>query len=55
MAQASLLSTAEPLTAATAGAMVFGESMSRLQLVGGSLILGGMALTVLTRARSNTG
>jgi drug/metabolite transporter (DMT)-like permease len=49
-AQASLLSTAEPLTAAAAGAMVFGESMSGLQLVGGALILGGMALTVLTRA-----
>lgn len=44
--QASLLSSIEPITAATLAALIFGERLSSLQWLGGALILVGLFLTV---------
>lgn len=51
-AQASLISTMEPLTAAVAGAMLFGEKLTVLQLIGGVLILASLAITALAAPTS---
>jgi drug/metabolite transporter (DMT)-like permease len=39
---ASILSTAEPLTAVLLAFLVFGESLSAVQLAGGALVLAGL-------------
>jgi drug/metabolite transporter (DMT)-like permease len=43
-ARASLVSTIEPVWTIALAGLLFGESLSALQLVGGALILGGVAL-----------
>jgi drug/metabolite transporter (DMT)-like permease len=50
--EASLLSTLEPVTAALAGAIVFGERMSALQLCGGFLVLAALIVTALARPKT---
>jgi drug/metabolite transporter (DMT)-like permease len=40
--RASIISTAEPLTAVLLAFAIFGESMTLLQLAGGALVLGGV-------------
>lgn len=46
--RAAVLSYLEPLVASVVGALVFGEALGPLGLVGGALILGGGALVALT-------
>jgi drug/metabolite transporter (DMT)-like permease len=43
-AQASLLSTVEPIWTISLAALLLGESLTLIQLVGGALILGGVVL-----------
>ena len=50
-AQASLISTVEPLWTIVAAGMLFGERLQPIQLVGGVLILAGVLLSQ-TRGRS---
>jgi drug/metabolite transporter (DMT)-like permease len=49
--RASIISTAEPLTAVLLAFAVFGESMTLLQLAGGALVVGGV-LRVSTPGRA---
>jgi drug/metabolite transporter (DMT)-like permease len=47
---ASILSTAEPLTAVLLALLVFGEALGAVQLAGGALVLGGvLVLTLKTK------
>ena len=53
-AQASLLSTVEPLWTIVAAALIFGERLQPVQLAGGALILSGVLLSQ-TRGRRKAG
>jgi drug/metabolite transporter (DMT)-like permease len=50
--EASLLSTMEPVTATIAAALVLGESLSPLQLLGGGLVLAALIVSSLSRRSS---
>jgi drug/metabolite transporter (DMT)-like permease len=50
--EASLLSTMEPVTATIAAALVLGESLSPLQLLGGGLVLAALVVSSLSRRSS---
>ncbi len=50
-AQASLVSTVEPLWTIAAAAVIYGERLQPVQLVGGTLILAGVVLSQTGRAR----
>ena len=48
-AQASLISTVEPIWTICLAALLFGERLTPIQLVGGALIIGGVLLAQLQR------
>jgi drug/metabolite transporter (DMT)-like permease len=52
--RASIVSTFEPVTAITLAALVFGESLSALQLSGGALVLGAVVVLAARRAEPAT-
>jgi drug/metabolite transporter (DMT)-like permease len=51
-ARASLVSTVEPIWTITLAGLLFAESLSPLQLVGGALIIGGVVLSQTGRGRA---
>jgi drug/metabolite transporter (DMT)-like permease len=53
-ARAALVSTVEPIWTIALAGLLFGESLSSLQLVGGGLILGGVLLAETGRQRAPT-
>ena len=50
-AEASMLSTIEPLTAAILATIVLGEKLSGVQIAGGVLVLGALIASSLRSAR----
>jgi drug/metabolite transporter (DMT)-like permease len=53
-ARASLVSTVEPIWTISLAGLLFGESLSPIQLIGGALIIGGVVLSQTGGARAPT-